>query len=160
MRRERRAEQARINRLDRVLRMLSGVNGLLVRVRDRKELLSEVCRLAVAIGGYAASIAYYKVPGTPGPKVLGCNGRDPATTEALRKAVSEPHERGPSVIDQVIKSGNVFICTDTPDPKGRVEPAVGDAASAVAFAGRATVARGQHCLGRVGACGAGSGDAQ
>jgi diguanylate cyclase (GGDEF)-like protein len=114
-RKERRVDQARIKRLDRVLRMLSGVNALLIRVRDRKELLSEICRLAVSVGGYAASIVYYKAPGTPAPKVLGCNGDDPGVNEALRNAVSEFVESGSSVIDHVIKTGNVFVCTDASD---------------------------------------------
>jgi diguanylate cyclase (GGDEF)-like protein len=116
-RKERRAEQAHINRLDRVLRMLSGVNGLLVRVRDRKELLSEICRLAVSVGGYTASVVYYKAPGVPRPQMFGCNGEEPGVNEALRKAVSESPETGPSVIDHVIKTANVFVCTDASDAK-------------------------------------------
>jgi len=116
-RRERRAEQARIARLDRVLRMLSGVNALLVRVRDRKELLSEICRLAVSVGGYAASVVYYKAPGAPTPQVFGCSGEEPGVDEALQKTVSESPESGPSVIDHVIKTANVFVCTDAADAK-------------------------------------------
>jgi diguanylate cyclase (GGDEF)-like protein len=116
-RKERRAEQARINRLDRVLRMLSGVNALLVRVRDRKELLGEICRLAVSVGGYAASVVYYKAPGASTPQVFGCNGEDPSVNEALRKAVSESPESGPSIIDDVIKTASVFVCTDASGAK-------------------------------------------
>jgi DNA-binding NtrC family response regulator len=56
-RRERKAEQQRLARLDRVLRMLSGINALMVRVRERKELLSEICRLAVWVGGYANAMS-------------------------------------------------------------------------------------------------------
>jgi diguanylate cyclase (GGDEF)-like protein len=115
---ERRADQARINRLDRVLRMLSGVNALLIRVRERKELLSEICRLAVAVGGYATSIVYYKAPGAPAPQMLGCSGEDEGVGTALRKAVSESPESGLSVVDHVIKTGNVFVCTDTSDAEG------------------------------------------
>jgi diguanylate cyclase (GGDEF)-like protein len=116
-RRERRAEQAQLQRLDRVLRMLSGVNALLVRVRDRKELLSEVCRLAVAVGGYAASVVYYKTPGTSAPQVQGCNGDSPGVTDALRDAVAASGESGASLIDQLIKTGNTWVCTDSSDPK-------------------------------------------
>jgi len=116
-RKERRAEQAHINRLDRVLRMLSGVNALLVRVRDRKELLSEICRLAVSVGGYAASTVYYKAPGAPMPQMFGCNGDDPGVNEALQKAVSESPESELSVVDHVIKTANVLVCTDASDAK-------------------------------------------
>src|SRR6185437_7729564 len=51
---ERRQREAQIARLNRVLRMLSGVNGAVVRIRDRAELLRETCRLAVTVGGYTA----------------------------------------------------------------------------------------------------------
>jgi hypothetical protein len=116
-RKERRAEQAHINRLDRVLRMLSGVNALLVRVRDRKELLSEICRLAVSVGGYAASAVNYKAPGAPMPQMFGCNGDDPGINEALQKAVSESPESELSVVDHVLKTANVLVCTDASDVK-------------------------------------------
>jgi len=116
-RKERRAERANINRLDRVLRMLSGVNALLVRVRDRKELLSEICRLAVSVGGYAASVVYYKAPGALTPKLLGCKGDKPGVDEALRRAVSESPESEPTIIDHVIKTADVFVCADTSDAK-------------------------------------------
>jgi diguanylate cyclase (GGDEF)-like protein len=116
-RRQRRAEQTHIHRLDRVLRMLSGVNALLVRVRDRKELLSEICRLSVSVGGYAASVVYYKAPGAQTPQIFGCNAEEPDINEALRKAVCESPESGPSVIDHVIKTASVFVCTDASDNK-------------------------------------------
>ena len=59
-RKQRRLEQLKIARLDRVLRMLSGINAVMVRVRDRQELLDETCRLAVAVGGYATATVYLK----------------------------------------------------------------------------------------------------
>jgi diguanylate cyclase (GGDEF)-like protein len=41
-----------LRQLNRVLRVLSGINGLIVRVRDRDELFREACRIAVDDGGY------------------------------------------------------------------------------------------------------------
>ena len=49
---ERRAQQARIERLRRVEAMLSGVNSLIVRVKDRGELFREACRIAVDAGRF------------------------------------------------------------------------------------------------------------
>jgi PAS domain S-box-containing protein len=43
------AELARINR---ALRMLSDSNQALIRTRDERELVEEVCRIAVGVGGY------------------------------------------------------------------------------------------------------------
>ncbi len=60
---ERVRQEAQIARLNRVLRMLSGVSGLVLRIRDRTELLRETCRLAVSVGGYTVAIASSRVPG-------------------------------------------------------------------------------------------------
>jgi diguanylate cyclase (GGDEF)-like protein len=111
MRVERRLERARIARLDRVLRMLSGANALIVRIRDRKELLREVCRLGVAVGGYATAIGYYKLPGAPGLQVVGASGQSPQVTEALGAALLQATEPAPGFVDRVIKSDQPFILT-------------------------------------------------
>lgn len=50
-------QEREIARLTGVLRMLSGINGAVVRIRDRPELLEEVCRLAVTVGGYTGALA-------------------------------------------------------------------------------------------------------
>jgi len=52
----RRRQEQQIARFNAVLRMLSGINSAVVRIRDRKALLQEACRLAVAVGGYASAV--------------------------------------------------------------------------------------------------------
>jgi PAS domain S-box-containing protein/diguanylate cyclase (GGDEF)-like protein len=49
---ERKAAEARVAYLNRVYAMLSGINTLIVRVRDREELFQEACRIAVEAGGF------------------------------------------------------------------------------------------------------------
>jgi diguanylate cyclase (GGDEF)-like protein/PAS domain S-box-containing protein len=49
---ERKAAEVRIKRLNRVYAVLSGINTLIVRVRDRDELFGEACRIAVEQGGF------------------------------------------------------------------------------------------------------------
>ncbi len=49
---ERRDAEARIVYLNRVHAVLSGINTLIVRVRDRDELFREACRIAVEVGGF------------------------------------------------------------------------------------------------------------
>ena len=46
----RRETENRIRRLNRVYAVLSGINALILRARDRDELLMEACRIAVEIG--------------------------------------------------------------------------------------------------------------
>ncbi|MBX9834362.1 MAG: GGDEF domain-containing protein, partial [Burkholderiaceae bacterium] len=49
---ERREADRKIKRLNRVYAMLSGINTLIVRVRDRDELFREACRVAVDHGQF------------------------------------------------------------------------------------------------------------
>ena len=48
----RKEAENRIIHLNRVHAMLSGINTLIVRVRDRNELFSEACRIATDEGGF------------------------------------------------------------------------------------------------------------
>jgi diguanylate cyclase (GGDEF)-like protein len=50
---ERKESEIRIAHLNRIYAMLSGVNTLIVRVRDREELFRETCRITVEAGGFA-----------------------------------------------------------------------------------------------------------
>ena len=45
-------QEQRIERLNRVYAVLSGINNAIVRIRDRQELLEEACRIAVEDGGF------------------------------------------------------------------------------------------------------------
>ncbi|HUI58934.1 MAG TPA: EAL domain-containing protein [Steroidobacteraceae bacterium] len=112
-RRERQAEKARIARLDRVLRMISGINSLMVRLRDRKELLSETCRLAIVAGGYAAAIVCLKAPGTGALQAQAWSGSEPGSADSLRDALTQPEQTRSSLLEQVVGSGKEFICNDT-----------------------------------------------
>jgi len=49
---ERKEQQARIERLNRVYAVLSGINTTIVRTRDRQKLFEEACRIAVEHGGF------------------------------------------------------------------------------------------------------------
>jgi diguanylate cyclase (GGDEF)-like protein/PAS domain S-box-containing protein len=49
---DRKEAETRIIQLNRVHAMLSGINALIVRVRDRDELFSEACRIATDAGGF------------------------------------------------------------------------------------------------------------
>lgn len=110
---ERIRQQAQIARLNRVLRMLSGVNGLVLRIRDRTELLRETCRLAVSEGGYAAAIASAIVPGMQSMHPVAWSGIDDRTTGNLRTYVAKAAARKSSVIGQVISTGKPFVCNNT-----------------------------------------------
>ena len=50
---ERRTQEFSILKLNRVYAMLSGINSAIIRIRDRQELFTEVCRIAVREGWFS-----------------------------------------------------------------------------------------------------------
>ncbi len=110
---ERRAEQARLVRLDRVLRMLSGINAVMVRVRDHNELLNEVCRLAVAIGGYATAVVYLKARAGAGLVAQAWRGSAQELSDALRAAFAHTEPKVPGILARVVATKKEFVCNDS-----------------------------------------------
>ncbi|MBI3056175.1 MAG: GAF domain-containing protein [Betaproteobacteria bacterium] len=49
---ERKKQEQKIARLNRIHAVLSGINSVIVRVRDRQELFNDACRIAVEHGGF------------------------------------------------------------------------------------------------------------
>jgi hypothetical protein len=70
---ERRRQEKHISRLTRVLKMLSGVNSAMVRIRQRREILAEACRLATSVGGYASAMvaSSSRARAPRGPRLVG-----------------------------------------------------------------------------------------
>lgn len=111
LRAERERQQTQIARLARVLAILSGVNALVVRVRDRRELLQETCRLAVRAGGYLSAVVYFKVPGTPRLAAVAWSGAD-----VLRDAIAAAADARTDIVGEIIRTGKVFLCNDPAMP--------------------------------------------
>jgi diguanylate cyclase (GGDEF)-like protein len=112
-RRERLREQAQLARLDRVLRMLSGINALVVRIRERKELLQETCRLAVSVGRYATAIVCAKAPSAPDIQPITWSGVNEGVTGELRTVLSEHGKSKSGIVTRVINTGTPYVCNDT-----------------------------------------------
>lgn len=53
---DRQRQRDQIDRLNRILRMQSGINSAVLRIVDRDELLQEACRLATEVGGYDRAV--------------------------------------------------------------------------------------------------------
>ncbi|HEX3844849.1 MAG TPA: EAL domain-containing protein [Steroidobacteraceae bacterium] len=79
----RRRQERQIGRLTGVLRMLSGINGAVVRIRDRTELLREACRLSVAFGGYPAAVVGLQQPKSQRFEPVAHQGADPLVAHTL-----------------------------------------------------------------------------
>jgi diguanylate cyclase (GGDEF)-like protein len=110
---ERAQQDAQIKRLDRVLRMLSGVNSQVLRIRDRTEVLQETCRLATSVGGYGVAIAVGKAAGAGMMQPMAWSGDDARMTEDLRAYVASSITRETSPLAKVIATGREFVCNNT-----------------------------------------------
>jgi diguanylate cyclase (GGDEF)-like protein len=109
---ERTRQEAQIARQDRVLRMLSGVNGLVVRIRDRSELLQETCRLAVKTGGYGAAVVLMRAAGTFVLQPVAWNGAEQEAVDRLRRALGESAARKAGIVSRVLETGKPYVCND------------------------------------------------
>jgi len=110
---ERQRQRAQIGRLNRVLRMLSGVNNLVLRIRDRTELLRETCRLATTAGGYAAAVAAARTQTSALLQPVAWSGTHEHMVEKLRGYVAESSARESGVVGSVIATGREFVCNNT-----------------------------------------------
>jgi diguanylate cyclase (GGDEF)-like protein len=79
----RRRQEQQITRLTGVLRMLSGINGAVVRIRDRNELLLEACRLSVTVGGYPTALVALRQPKTQQLEPVAHQGADELVLHSL-----------------------------------------------------------------------------
>jgi diguanylate cyclase (GGDEF)-like protein len=92
-RRERQRQERQIVRLNRVLEMLSGINALVLRIRNRPELLQEACRFAVRVGGFAAASIVTIAAEADAPETLAMDAADtasalPDATALVRRAMA------------------------------------------------------------------------
>ena len=110
---ERRRQEKHISRLTRVLKMLSGVNSAMVRIRQRREILAEACRLATSVGGYASAMVALVEPGTRTARPTAWSGSvDNQSAQQLTFSITEHAQDDTSIIGRVLRSGTSLICND------------------------------------------------
>lgn len=80
---ERLRDEEKIARLSRIHAVLSGINSLIVRVKNRQELFDEACHVAVEHGGFGIAWIGMLVPETPGVKPTASFGVDAKSFIAL-----------------------------------------------------------------------------
>ncbi|HEY1726115.1 MAG TPA: EAL domain-containing protein [Steroidobacteraceae bacterium] len=107
----RREQELRIQRLSRVTRMLSTINSAIVRISDRAELLTEVCRIAHQHGGYQLALINLVVPGSLTMIPAASAGMRPEMLTDLQFPL-EDTAGTQTMTSQAIQSGNPMICND------------------------------------------------
>lgn len=109
---ERQLVQARIQRLNRLYALLSGINGLIVHTQDRTELFQQACRLAIEQGGFAMAWIGVVDPKTLQGKVVAWHGNSPAFADSvhLTARADSPFSERPA--SRALRLMRPVVCND------------------------------------------------
>jgi len=110
---ERKKAEDRIAYLNRVYAVLSGINTLIVRVRDRDELFRDACRVAVEAGGFR--MAWIAIVDRSVMKIVpvASAGVDEALMTGLKDVfASESVPRGNTISALAIKEKKAIVTKD------------------------------------------------
>jgi len=108
---QRRMQQDRIARLSRIQAVLSGINSTIVRVRDRRELFRESCRIAVQQGGFRMAWIGLVAPGAMRASPLVWEGFDHGYLEEVGAALSSVDE-DPGSVGKAIRYKKMVVAND------------------------------------------------
>jgi diguanylate cyclase (GGDEF)-like protein/PAS domain S-box-containing protein len=109
----RKLAEAKIEHLNRVHAVLSGINSLIVRVADRTELFWEACRLAVENGGFRMAWCSWLDPETSQVTPVAWAGDSPDLAQAMAcklEAVGDGDRD--SLIPAAMRRQQPVICDD------------------------------------------------
>ncbi len=114
---ERKKAEKEIFRMNRSLRMLSDTNQALIHITDEKQLLNEICRIAVEVGGYhMAWVGFAEYNNTKTLLPVAHAGFDSGYIESANITwADDEHGQGPGGI--AVRTGNPCIVRNIPlDP--------------------------------------------
>jgi PAS domain S-box-containing protein len=114
---ERKKAQASIIFLNRVYAMLSGINTLIVRVRELDEVFRETCRIAVEVGGFRMSLIAIVDRNTLNIVPIASAGKDAALLNAIEIMLSS--ENAPNtMLARAIREKKPVVANDSKnDPR-------------------------------------------
>jgi diguanylate cyclase (GGDEF)-like protein len=108
---ERRAQEEKIARLNRVYAVLSGINSLIVRTLSRQDLFRDACRIAVEVGQFRMAMISIGAGDQVKPvAVAGFDEGFVAKYAHLRSSGPSPKGAGPT--DYALCETGVLICND------------------------------------------------
>jgi diguanylate cyclase (GGDEF)-like protein len=108
------ARTAEVVRLNRVYAMLSGINTLIVRVRERDLLFREACRIAVETGGFRISWIGLVDRGAMTIVQFASNGVAEDLVERIKTTLASDERAPPgsTMASQAIRQKRPFIAND------------------------------------------------
>ena len=109
---DRKEAENRIRRLNRVYAMLSGINTLIVRVRDRDELFREACRIAVESGQFPLAWVAVADPHDQRVKAVAWAGDESGFLQLTRPTVGVKGFGKAGLSAQAIEKRIPVVCND------------------------------------------------
>jgi diguanylate cyclase (GGDEF)-like protein/PAS domain S-box-containing protein len=120
---QRKQAEAKIEQLNRVHAVLSGINSLIVRVADRTELFWEACRIAVEYGRFRMAWCSWLDPETSQVTPIAWAGDGPDLAQAMACKLEAATEGGASLISAAMRLQQPVICDDLLSDSTLVPPA-------------------------------------
>jgi diguanylate cyclase (GGDEF)-like protein/PAS domain S-box-containing protein len=113
----RKEAEARIAHLNRVYAMLSGINTLIVRVRDRDELFRDACRVAVEEGGFRMSLICIVDQSTSKIVPIASAGKDEGLMTLIERILSS-EKASTTMVARAIREKKPVVANDSrTDPR-------------------------------------------
>ncbi len=109
---ERKAQVEKISRLSRVYAVLSGINALIVRVVDRRELFDEACRIAIDDGNLFRAWIAYLDPVSKQWSLMASQGFDADIVARLSADLDDTMKGGRSLASRAVLERNPVLSTD------------------------------------------------
>jgi diguanylate cyclase (GGDEF)-like protein/PAS domain S-box-containing protein len=106
-----RLQQERIARLSRIQAVLSGINSTIVRVRERRELLRESCRIAVQQGGFRMAWIGLAEPGARKVTPLVWEGFEQGYLQKVGSALADRDE-DPGPVGEALRLRKMVVVND------------------------------------------------
>lgn len=114
-----RNQQEKIKRLTRIKEVRSGINSAIVRIRDRNELLEEVCRVAVDVGQFKLAWIGSVDPATLEGRVVAWSGGTGAYIDEIRLSADPASPYGDRPASRAVRELRPIVCNDL-----RMDPSV------------------------------------
>ena len=104
--------EIKLQRLNRVYSVLSNINKVIVRLRDKNALYQEACNIAVRDGGFKCALIGIINKKKNVIEMKGINGLDPKVLKMIETSLTNPDKFSLSPIIKSIQSGTFYACND------------------------------------------------
>jgi len=115
-------KEEKVQRLTRVYAVLSGINMLIVRAKDRDELFNEACRIAVEAGHFLKAWVGIVGSGSQPLRIVAAHGADPLFFQSIERQLNRKLSAGKGLVVRALETGKPVISNDVAsDPEMLLE---------------------------------------